>query len=98
MPGQRVIYLAQSAARDEREFEDPNSFRWDRPIPRTLGFGHGLHFCIGVHVARLEGRILIEEFLNRVSDYEIDLEAAVRLPSSFQWGYSRMPVTIKKLA
>jgi cytochrome P450 len=97
-PGQRVIYLAQSAARDEREFEAPNEFIWNRPIPRSLAFGRGQHFCIGVHVARLEGAILLEEFLRRVADYEIDEAAAVRLPSSFQWGYNLLPVIIKALA
>jgi cytochrome P450 len=97
-PGQRVIYLAQSANRDPREFDHPDEFRWNRPIPRTLAFGFGQHFCIGVHVARLEGRIMLEEFLGRVTDYEIDLENAVRLPSSFQWGYNVMPAVIKQTA
>jgi cytochrome P450 len=97
-PGQRVIYLIQSAGRDPREFEQPDEFIWDRPIPRTLGFGLGQHFCIGVHLARVEGRVVIEEFLRRVADYEIDEAAAVRLPSSFQWGYNQLPVIIKQLA
>lgn len=97
-PGQRVIYLTQAANRDPREFENPDEFRWDRPIPRTLAFGLGQHFCIGVHLARLEGRLMLEEFLGRVDDYEIDLNQAVRRPSSFQWGYNRMPVTITRLA
>jgi len=96
--GQRVIYLTQSAGRDEREFEHANEFRWNRPIPRSLAFGYGQHFCVGVHVARLEGRILVEEFLSRVAQYEIDLDGAERRPSSFQWGYSRIPVAIKRLA
>jgi cytochrome P450 len=95
LPGQRVIYLTQSANRDPREFADPGQFRWDRPIPRTLAFGLGQHFCIGVHVARLEGRIMLEEFLSRVSSYEIELGNAVRHPSSFQWGYNVMPVRIQ---
>jgi cytochrome P450 len=93
-PGQRVIYLTQSANRDPREFTDPEEFIWNRPIPRTLAFGLGQHFCIGVHVARLEGRIMLEEFLGRVAGYEIDLEHAVRHPSSFQWGYNALPAVI----
>jgi cytochrome P450 len=94
LPGQRVIYLTQSANRDPREFTDPEEFIWNRPIPRTLAFGLGQHFCIGVHVARLEGRIMLEEFLGRVTSYEIDPDQAVRHPSSFQWGYNALPVTI----
>jgi cytochrome P450 len=93
-PGQRVVYLTQSANRDPREFTDPDQFRWDRPIPRTLAFGLGQHFCIGLHVARLEGRVMLEEFLGRVDDYDIDLASAVRRPSSFQWGYNVMPVVV----
>jgi cytochrome P450 len=92
--GQRVAYLPQAAGRDPREFEDPDEFRWNRPIRRTLAFGLGQHFCIGIHLARLEGRVLLEEFLGRVTDYEIDTGAAVRYPSSFQWGYNELPVVI----
>lgn len=91
-PGQRIIALIQSANRDEREFIEPESFIWDRAIPRTLAFGHGPHFCIGVHLARLEGRILLEEWLTRVADYRTDSTAAVRTPSSFQWGFTSVPV------
>jgi cytochrome P450 len=92
--GQRVAWLTQSAGQDPREFEDPDEFRWNRPIRRTLAFGLGQHYCIGVHLARLEGRVLLEEFLRRVTDFEIDLNAAVRHPSSFQWGYNELPVVI----
>ena len=98
-PGQRVAYLTQSANRDPQEFgEDAGEFRWNRAIPRMLAFGRGQHFCIGVHVARLELRIMLEEFLARVRDFDIDLEGAVRAPSSFQWGYGVMPVVIRELA
>jgi len=95
--GQRVVYLLQSAARDPREYgDDASAFRWNREIKRSLAFGRGQHFCIGVHLARLEGRILLEEFLSRVTDYEIDEANAVRLPSSFQWGFNVLPVTINQ--
>ncbi|MBB2943325.1 cytochrome P450 [Actinoplanes lutulentus] len=97
-PGQRVAYLTQSANRDPREFENPNRFQWNRSIPRTLAFGRGQHFCVGIHLARLEERIILEEFLGRVTGYEIDEDAAVRHPSSFQWGYSHLPVTITSTA
>ncbi|MET0188099.1 MAG: cytochrome P450 [Pseudonocardia sediminis] len=91
-PGQRVMALVASAARDEREFDAPDEFRWDRTITRSLSFGRGQHFCIGVHLAKLEVAVLIEEFLAGVSDYEIDADAAVRHPSSFQWGWNVVPV------
>jgi cytochrome P450 len=95
-PGQRVVYLAQSANRDPREFEAPEEFRWSRSIPRTLAFGRGQHFCIGVHLARLEARIIVEEFLSRVGHYDVDLDAAVRRPASFQWGYTELPVLTQR--
>lgn len=90
-PGQRVLALIASANRDEREFENPDTFVWNREIRRQLSFGQGLHFCIGVHLARLEGRVIIEELLARMPDYRIT--DAVRTPSSFQWGYTSATIT-----
>jgi cytochrome P450 len=93
--GHRIFPLLMSANRDEREFDDPDEFRWNRPIRRHLAFGQGQVFCPGNHLARLEGRILVEELLARVPDYEIDLEAARRPPSSFQWGWRTVPMVVK---
>lgn len=93
-PGQRVLALIQSANRDEREFDAPDEFRWNREIPRTLAFGHGPHFCIGVHLARMEGRVVLEEWFRRVPAYEIDVDRAVRRDSSFQWGWGEIPVRV----
>lgn len=93
-PGQRVITLLASAARDEREYDHPDDFMWNRPIERLLSFGRGQHFCLGVHVARLEITIMIEEWLKRVPDYRIDEQAASRPPSSFQWGWNSIPVEV----
>lgn len=91
-PGQRVMCLMGSAARDPREFTDPDVFRWDRREGREVSFGRGQHFCIGVHLAKLEVAVAAEEFLAAVSDYAIDEAGAVRHPSSFQWGWNRVPV------
>ncbi len=96
-PGQRVLALFGSAARDEREFDRPDEFIWNRKIPRVLSFGFGQHFCIGVHVARLEMRVLVDEFLKRVAGYHFDMQQAVRQPSSFQWGWNRLPIIIDRL-
>jgi cytochrome P450 len=92
--GQRLFLVIASANRDEREFEDPDTFRWDRRAPRHLAFGHGVHFCIGVHLARLEGVSLIREFLSRVPDYEVVLAGMRRPPSDFQIGFTSMPVLV----
>ena len=91
-PGQRVMVLFGSAARDDREFERPNDFIWNRDIPRVLSFGFGQHHCVGLHLARLELRVLITEFLRRASRFNFDMTQAVRQPSSFQWGWNSLTV------
>ena len=58
--GSGVMFLWGSANRDEREFDDPDRFDIERRAPRILSFGHGQHSCLGAHVARLEGRVLLE--------------------------------------
>jgi cytochrome P450 len=93
-PGQRIITLLASANRDEREYPDPDDFIWNRPIERLLAFGRGQHFCLGVHLARLEIAIMVSEWLKRVPDYRIISEAASRPPSSFQWGWNNVPVEV----
>jgi cytochrome P450 len=93
-PGQRVITLLASANRDEREYPEPDDFVWNRPIRRSLAFGRGQHFCIGYHLARLEIDVLLQEWLRRVPDFEIQGDAATRLPSSFQWGWNNIPVEV----
>jgi cytochrome P450 len=93
-PGQRIITLLASANRDEREYTDPDDFVWDRPIERLLAFGRGQHFCLGVHLARLEITIMVSEWLKRVPDYRVLGDAASRPPSSFQWGWNNIPVEV----
>src|ERR1700761_3403342 len=93
-PGQRIITLLASANRDEREYAQPDKFVWNRPIARSLAFGRGQHFCLGYHLARLEVAVLASEWLRRVPDYRIIDEAAFRPPSSFQWGWSKLPVEV----
>ncbi|MDT5091710.1 MAG: hypothetical protein QOH60_1073 [Mycobacterium sp.] len=93
-PGQRIITLLASANRDEREYPQPDEFIWDRRIERSLAFGRGQHFCLGYHLARLEIAVMVTEWLKRVGDYRIVDDAARRPPSSFQWGWSSVPVEV----
>jgi cytochrome P450 len=93
-PGQRIITLLGSASRDEREYPNPDEFAWNRPIERSLAFGRGQHFCLGVHLARLEIAVMVSEWLKRVPDYRIVSHAASRPPSSFQWGWNNIPVEV----
>ena len=93
--GQRVLLLLQSANRDEREFSEPDSFSIHRSIPRQVGFGHGVHFCIGAHAARLVGIALLRGFLRRYPDHRPDRGAATRPPSEFQIGWTSLPVDVR---
>ncbi|OBI14279.1 hypothetical protein A5714_14010 [Mycobacterium sp. E2462] len=97
-PGQRIIFLIQSAQRDPREFPDSDVFRWNRRMKRTLSFGHGGHFCMGIHLAKMQGRVILQEFLDAVDEFDFDEAAAVRSASSFQKGWDVLPVRIHSLA
>ena len=90
--GQPVMFLYASANHDPREFIDPDRFDIGRKPPRILTFGAGAHQCLGRHVARMEGRICIEEILARFPQYEVDMERAVRLHTEFVQGFSSLPV------
>jgi cytochrome P450 len=90
--GQRVFLLLQSANRDEREFPDPERFDAARRPPRHLGFGHGAHHCVGIHLARLEGRVLLEELLASIPEHSVDERDTERAVSDFQIGYTRLPI------
>jgi cytochrome P450 len=94
MPGHRVIILFASANRDERVFEQADQFIWNRKMENHLAFGYGMHFCVGVHVARLEGRIMVEEVLRRIPNYEIDEANARRVISDFQLGWMEVPLLV----
>lgn len=93
-PGQRIITLLASANRDEREYTDPDDFIWNRPIERLLAFGRGQHFCLGVHLARLEIATMVTEWIKRVPDWRVVSDVASRPPSSFQWGWNNIPVEV----
>ena len=76
--GSCVALLNGSADRDERHFDDPDRFDVTRKIDRHLAFGYGVHFCIGAALARIEGRLVLEETLARFPQWEVD-ESTVEL-------------------
>jgi hypothetical protein len=92
--GDVVLFLYASANRDPREFRDPDNFDIARRPPRILSFGHGTHACLGIHTAKAEGRIALEELLRRDPEYEIDLAGAQRLRTEFVQGFSHLPVRL----
>lgn len=91
-PGQPVLFLYPSGNRDEREFTEPDRFDIHRNAPRILSFGSGIHRCLGSFMASMEGKVLLEELLARMPDYEVLLDEAVKPPTEFVQGYSRLPI------
>jgi len=75
--GSKMALLNAAANRDERHFPEPDRFDVGRTIDRHLAFGYGAHFCLGAALARLEGRVVIEETLARLPRWEVD-ESRVR--------------------
>lgn len=96
--GQRLVLLLICANRDEHEFREPERFDGERFAAgrgqlRTLGLGHGVHVCIGAHVARLEGAVMLGELLARHPRYEVDDRALRREASEFHVSWAEMPIT-----
>ena len=73
-------------------------FDIERRPRRSLALGHGPHHCIGAHLARLEGRILAEELVRAVPEYEVDESALERPPSEFQVGYTSLVIDFQHRA
>jgi cytochrome P450 len=93
--GTKVLLLLGSGNRDERVWEQPDLFDIDRAWPtHHLGFGHGIHVCLGAALARLEMRVSLEEILARFPSYEIDEHNLERIHSGNVRGYIRMPVAL----
>jgi cytochrome P450 len=96
--GQRVVLLLICANRDEHEFTDPERFDAGRYAAggqlRTLGLGHGVHVCIGAHIARLEGAVMLEELLARHPRYEVDDRDLRREASEFHVSWAEMPIVV----
>jgi cytochrome P450 len=90
----KVLLLTGSAGRDERRYPDAATFDIDRRFDRHVSFGSGIHFCLGAALARLEGRIAIEELLRVQPNWTIDRSGAVRLHTSTVRGWSRLPVSV----
>jgi len=92
--GSAFLCLVGASARDERAFPDPDRFDIHRDIGHHLTFGHGAHFCLGAALARLEGRVALEEALDRFPEWELDREN-IRMGSlTGVRGYESLPVVI----
>ncbi len=90
----KVLLLTGSAGRDEHVFPDPDTFDIHRSMSSHLTFGYGVHFCIGAALARLEGRIAVEETLRRFPEWGVDQTGLERVNTSTVRGYRRVPVVL----
>jgi cytochrome P450 len=90
-----VIFLVGSANRDDRRHVDGDTFDIHREIGRALTFGGGIHLCLGAALARLEGRIVLDELLKRFPEWDVDLSGANLSPTSTVRGWERLPVVLR---
>jgi cytochrome P450 len=92
--GSFMALLIASANRDERRIEDPDTFDVTRKPGQMFTFGFGGHYCIGQALARLQGRIALEEVLDRFPEWEIDWEGAEFAFDGDLRGWDRMPAVV----
>jgi cytochrome P450 len=90
-----VLLLTGAATRDERFFERADEFDIRRPASHALGFGLGIHSCLGAALARIESRVAIEEMVRRWPSFEVDEAGLERVAMTNVAGYSRVPVTVR---
>jgi cytochrome P450 len=90
-----VLLLTGAATRDERTFENPDSFDIERPPGISIGFGHGTHSCLGAALARMESRVALEELASRWPRFEVDFDGLRRVHMSNVAGYSHVPVRVR---
>jgi cytochrome P450 len=90
--GNVMLLLTASANRDDRVFPGADRFDIHRKIEHHLSFGYGIHFCLGSHLARLEGRVALDEVLKRFPTWDVDWDHAERAHTSTVRGWERLPV------
>jgi cytochrome P450 len=90
--GNVMVLLNGSGNRDDRRFENGDSFNIHREIGHHLSFGYGLHFCLGAALARLEGRVALDEVLKRWQHWEVDYDNSVQAHTSTTRGWEKLPV------
>jgi cytochrome P450 len=90
--GSKAVLLTGSAARDERKYPQPDLLDIHRKVDLHLTFGYGIHFCLGAALARMEGRIGLEETLRRWPEWQVDQEHSVLLYTSTVRGPTKLPV------
>jgi cytochrome P450 len=92
--GSRVILITGSAGRDERKFPNPDTLDIHRKVDLHMTFGYGIHFCLGAALARMEGRIGLEETIKRWPKWTVDRDNTVLLYTSTVRGPLNLPIEV----
>jgi cytochrome P450 len=92
--GSAMLLLVGSANRDERRYDRPDEFDIHRTDGQHLTFGYGLHFCLGASLARLEGRVALDELLTRFPEWHVDYDGITLSSTSTVRGWESMPIIV----
>ena len=93
--GSAMLLLVGAANRDERRYENADVFDIHRENGQHLTFGFGLHYCLGANLARLEGRVALDELLNRFPTWDVDYDGIKLAPTSTVRGWESMPIIVR---
>jgi cytochrome P450 len=89
-----MLLLLGAASRDPRRYTEPDTFNIHRDNISHLTFGKGVHYCLGANLARLEGRVALDELLNRWPEWDVDYETAQLAPTSTVRGWEQLRVVL----
>jgi cytochrome P450 len=92
--GSAILMILAAANRDHRRYADPDRFDIHREGTQHLTFGYGLHYCLGANLARLEGRVALDELLSRFPEWDVDYGGMKLAPTSTVRGWERLPVVL----
>jgi cytochrome P450 len=93
--GSAILLLVGAANRDERRYERPDEFDIHRQDGHHLTFGYGLHYCLGANLARLEGRVALDELLSRFPEWDVDYDNIELATTSTVRGWESMPIIVR---
>ena len=93
--GSAVLLLFGAANRDHRRYRDPDTFDIHRDNISHLTFGKGVHYCLGANLARLEGRVALDELLNRWPEWDIDYDTMEPAPTSTVRGWEKLRIVLQ---
>ena len=92
--GSALLLLLGAANRDERRWPDADRFDIHRSVGAHITFGYGPHFCLGAALARLEGRVALDELLRRFPEWDVDWDRAKLASASTVRGWETLPVLV----